>query len=31
MATTAIADDPDAAPLLGDEWFRKARVVPPDP
>ena len=27
----AIADDPDAAPLLDDEWFRKARLVPPDP
>ena len=27
----AVADDPDAAPLLDDAWFRKARLVPPDP
>jgi uncharacterized protein (DUF4415 family) len=27
----AIAEDPDAAPLLDEAWFRKARLVPPDP
>jgi uncharacterized protein (DUF4415 family) len=27
----AVADDPDAAPLLDEAWFRKARLVPPDP
>jgi uncharacterized protein (DUF4415 family) len=27
----AVADDPDAAPLLDEAWFKKARLVPPDP
>ena len=27
----AVADDPDAAPLLDEAWFQKARLVPPDP
>jgi len=27
----AVRDDPDAAPLLGDEWFDKARLVTPPP
>ena len=27
----AVADDPDAAPLLDDAWFHKARLMPPDP
>lgn len=26
----AIVDDPDAAPLLDDDWFRDAEVVRPD-
>jgi hypothetical protein len=25
----AIADDPDAAPILDDEWFRKANLEGP--
>jgi uncharacterized protein (DUF4415 family) len=25
----AVADDPDAAPLLDDEWFKNARIVMP--
>lgn len=25
----AVNSDPDAAPILNDEWFRKAKVVPP--
>jgi uncharacterized protein (DUF4415 family) len=27
----AVAEDPDAAPLLDREWFRKARIVLPEP
>ena len=27
----AIAEDPDAAPILDDEWFRTAEVVLPEP
>ncbi len=27
----AIAEDPDAAPLLGEEWFRNAELVLPEP
>ncbi len=27
----AVAEDPDAAPLLDREWFKKARIVLPEP
>jgi len=27
----AVADDPDAAPLLDEEWFKRAKLVLPDP
>lgn len=27
----AVADDPDAAPLLDEEWFKNAKLVLPDP
>lgn len=27
----AVAEDPDAAPLLDEEWFRTAEVVLPEP
>jgi uncharacterized protein (DUF4415 family) len=27
----AVAEDPDAAPLLDGDWFRKAQLVSPDP
>lgn len=27
----AVAEDPDAAPLLDDAWIRRAKLVPPDP
>ena len=27
----AVAEDPDAAPLLDEEWFRRAKLVLPDP
>jgi uncharacterized protein (DUF4415 family) len=27
----AIREDPDAAPHLDAEWFKNARLIPPDP
>jgi len=27
----AVAEDPDAAPLLDEEWFKRAKLVLPDP
>lgn len=27
----AVAEDPDAAPLLDAEWFKQARIVLPEP
>jgi len=27
----AVRSDPDAAPLVDEDWFAKARVVKPDP
>jgi uncharacterized protein (DUF4415 family) len=27
----AVASDPDAAPLMGKDWWKEARVVLPDP
>jgi uncharacterized protein (DUF4415 family) len=29
--SVAISDDPDAAPELGEEWFRSATLVMPEP